>query len=194
MPQLFKNKDFVLTMIAFSIYMGIFKGFAVVTPYLLGPFGFNSSEIANFGTLTLIGGVLSSMGISSVVKRVRRYKITIILLMMISVLICGFFYPALMTGVSYLSYIVGFFAGFALVPLGPVMMELCCEIIYPLNGSFAVGILYSGATLFSVVGTQVLTFVTKGTDSDKFSSFIGVMLIVGSQIAGAIMFLFVKEF
>jgi len=32
---LFKNKDFVLTMIPFSLYFGVLKGFSVVTPYLL---------------------------------------------------------------------------------------------------------------------------------------------------------------
>jgi nitrate/nitrite transporter NarK len=40
---LFKNKDFVLSMIPFSLYFGILKGFSVVTPYLLEPFGYNSS-------------------------------------------------------------------------------------------------------------------------------------------------------
>ena len=103
--------------------------------------------------MPLAGGILSSFGISTVVKRVRKYKLISIVLMLASLIICLLFYPALLTNSVALCYLVGFMVGFFLVPMIPVMMELCCEIIYPLNGSFAVGILYSGSTLTTVIGS-----------------------------------------
>jgi len=48
-------------------------------------------------------------------------------------------------------YSVAFVLGFFLVPLAPVLLEYGCEAIYPINGSFAVGLLISGATLLTVV-------------------------------------------
>lgn len=60
--------------------------------------------------------------------------------MIFSVIGCILFYPACLTEKTYILYSVGFFVGFFLVPLVPVVLELSCEIIYPLNGSFAVGI------------------------------------------------------
>jgi hypothetical protein len=42
LKTLFKNRDFVFSMIPFSLYFGVLKGFSVVTPYLLEPFGYNS--------------------------------------------------------------------------------------------------------------------------------------------------------
>jgi FLVCR family feline leukemia virus subgroup C receptor-related protein len=143
--------------------------------------------------MPLVGGILSSMGISSVVRRYRKYKMIALILMVASMIICMMFYPALLTNKISLCYLCGFFVGFFLVPMIPVVMELCCEIIYPLNGSFAVGILYSGSTLTTVVSSQILTIITKGTDSDKQSCLNGIILIIALLVVGAIMFSFVKE-
>jgi FLVCR family feline leukemia virus subgroup C receptor-related protein len=41
--------------------------------------------------------------------------------------------------------------GFSFAPLGPVMLEFGCDIVYPLSGSFSVGTMYLGTTLLSVV-------------------------------------------
>jgi FLVCR family feline leukemia virus subgroup C receptor-related protein len=79
------------------------------------------------------------------------------------------FYPALLTSIKLITYIAGFLIGFFLVPMVPVMMELCCEIIYPLNGSFAIGILLSGATIVVIISSQILTIITRGTSSDRKS-------------------------
>ena len=42
MRGLFSNKGFVLAFLANSIYFGCLKGFGVVIPYLLLPYGFES--------------------------------------------------------------------------------------------------------------------------------------------------------
>jgi len=103
--------------------------------------------------MPLVGGILSSFGISSVVQRFRKYKMISLVLMIASLATCTVFYPVLLTNSIYICYLDGFLVGFFLVPMIPVMMELCCEIIYPLNGSFAVGILYSGSTLTTVISS-----------------------------------------
>lgn len=48
----------------------------------------------------------------------------------------------------------------------PVLMEYSCESIYPLNGSFSVGVMVSGATILALLSSVLLTFTSKGNDSD----------------------------
>ncbi len=58
-------------------------------------------------------------------------------------------YFVIMKNVLLLVYIFMMFIGVFLAPIVPLMLELGCELVYPLSGSFAIGTLYAGATLFS---------------------------------------------
>lgn len=137
--------------------------------------------------------MVSSVFISSIVIRVGSYKPIIIVLMLFSTVFTGLFYLALLSKITWVVYTDAFFLGFFLIPMIPVMIELSCELVYPLSSSFAVGMLFSGATLFTVISSQVLTVITKGNDSDETSIFVGIVCIVGILIAGFIMLIFVKE-
>jgi FLVCR family feline leukemia virus subgroup C receptor-related protein len=64
---LFKNRDFVLAFVSFSIYFGMIRGFNIVTPFMLRPFDYNSGEIAIQGSMPLVGGIMASFLIPSIV-------------------------------------------------------------------------------------------------------------------------------
>ena len=113
--------------------------------------------------------------------------------MLLTLIFMALFYPAISTGNPYVVYANGFLLGFFLIPLIPVLIEMSCENIYPLSGSFAVGMLLSGATLLTVVASQVLTVITKGNDSDSDSSLLGCICIVALLVIGIVSLSFVKE-
>lgn len=137
--------------------------------------------------------MVSSVFISTVVLKVGKYKPVVLVLMIFSLLFTALFYLALTNESEILIYADALLLGFFLIPMIPVMIELSCEIVYPLSSSFAVGMLFSGATLFTVISSQLLTVITKGTDSDKTSILIGLACIVGILAVGLIMQIFVKE-
>ena len=49
----------------------------------------------------------------------------------------------------------------------PVLMEYSCEAVHPLNGSFSIGVMVSGATIMALLSSILLTYTAKGKDSDK---------------------------
>lgn len=112
--------------------------------------------------MVIIGGLVSSGFISKVVLFFKKFKMISIVLMICSIVMSGFLYVSLATEKPGITYGNAFVIGFFLVPLAPVLLEYSCEAIYPINGSFAVGLLISGATLFTVISSQVLTSVVKG--------------------------------
>jgi len=61
----------------------------------------------------------------------------------------------------------------------PVLIEYSCESIYPLNGSFSVGVMVSGVTIIAMLSSILLTFTSKGKDSDKNSIFNTYMIFCG---------------
>lgn len=75
----------------------------------------------------------------------------------------------------------------------PVLIEYSCESIYPLNGSFSVGVMVSGATIIAMLSSILLTYTSKGKDSDKTSAFITYLILCFIYLVGFILFLFTKE-
>ena len=136
---------------------------------------------------------MSSLFISSIVLKVGRYKPIIMVLMICSTTFTGLIYLALLSKQILWVYLASFMLGFSLIPMIPVMLELSCELVYPLSSSFAVGVIFSGATLFTVISSQALTVIFKGTQSDQTSILVGMSCIVGILVVGFILILLVKE-
>ena len=114
------------------------------------PFEFKDSQVSLTGSMTILGGVISSLGTPALVKRFKNQKLNCVFLMAVSLLFSGLFDFSVETKNINIVYANAFALGFFLVPLVPIMLEYSCEAIYPLNGSFAVGIMLSGATLMTV--------------------------------------------
>lgn len=83
--------------------------------------------------------------------------------------------------------------GLFLIPMVPVLIEYGCESIYPLNGSFGVGIMVSGATIDALLSSILLTYTSKGNNSDHTSVLITCIVLFGIFFTGFILFLFTKE-
>lgn len=114
------------------------------------PFGFKDSQVSLTGSMTILGGVVSSLVTPTLVRKFKNQKYNCIFLMFVSILFSGLFYFSLDTNNINVVFANAFALGFFLVPLVPIMLEYSCEAIYPLNGSFAVGLMLSGATLMTV--------------------------------------------
>lgn len=83
--------------------------------------------------------------------------------------------------------------GIFLIPMVPILVEYGCESIYPLNGSFGVGIMVSGATIIALLSSILLTFTSKGKNSDTNSSLITCIALFVIFFTGFILFLFTEE-
>lgn len=57
-------------------------------------------------------------------------------------------------------YIVITLLAMCVMPILPVIMDMGCDLIAPIEPSFAVGAFYMGSMLFFVVFTYILTFIT----------------------------------
>lgn len=69
------------------------------------------------------------------------------------------------------------------MPILPVIMDMGCDLISPIEPSFAVGAFYMGSMLFFVAFTYILTFITGEDKSDTrvmyANIFSTIMLIIG---------------
>lgn len=72
------------------------------------------------------------------------------------------FYPLLMTKVLILASFISAFNSFFLIPLVPIMLELGCELVFPVGEGSAVGMLFAFGNLGGFVLGLILTLIVKG--------------------------------
>lgn len=51
------------------------------------------------------------------------------------------------------------------IPCVPLLLEWGCKVTHPIDNSFSIGVLYSGATLFSSLIGEVLTKIVNTNDN-----------------------------
>ncbi|CAD8166231.1 unnamed protein product [Paramecium octaurelia] len=191
--KLLRNGNFLLILLTYSLYFGTIKGYGLNVPYLMSPFGFIDTHYSIASSMLIIGGFISAGMVSKVVQKFKRYKAIGLVLLSISLVLAILTYPIMMTKQFIPLCIQQLLLGFFLIPMVPVLMEFGCEAIYPLNGSFSIGLMVSGATIAALLSSILLTYTAKGKDSDKQSALITTILCCSIFLIGQILFLFTKE-
>ena len=80
MITLFKNLRYIAVLIAFSLCFGTFKGFSVCIPFMVKPFGFDSSDLAVLGVGPIIGGLIGSILVNRMVQKLKSLKPLVVIL------------------------------------------------------------------------------------------------------------------
>lgn len=159
----------------------------------MSPFGFVDTDFSVVSSMLILGGFLSAGFVSKVVLKFKRIKYIGIVLFIISLVLTLLIYPLLVTENIYVLCIQQLLMGVFLIPMVPVLIEYGCESIYPLNGSFGVGIMVSGATIDALLSSILLTYTSKGNNSDHTSVLITCIVLFSIFFIGFILFLFTKE-
>ncbi|CAD8060431.1 unnamed protein product [Paramecium primaurelia] len=191
--KLLKNGNFILILLTYSFYFGTIKGYGLNVPYLMSPFGFIDTHYSIASSMLIIGGFISAGMVSKIVQKFKKYKAIGIVLLTISLTLTLLTYPIMMTEQFIPLCIQQLLLGFFLIPMVPVLMEFGCEAIYPLNGSFSIGVMVSGATIAALLSSILLTYTAKGKDSDKLSALITTIIWCSIFLIGFIFFLLTKE-
>ena len=90
--------------------------------------------------------------ISVIINKYKRHKLIVNFILFCSSALLVCILLAAETKVAYIAYVTTALTRFFLMPIVPIMFELACDAILPLGASVAVGGMYIGSTLTSVIG------------------------------------------
>ena len=148
--DLFCDWNYVLLFTTLSVAVGLFNVLVTLTFQLIQPFGYSNDDAGLFGTLFGVSGLFGAALGCWVLKRYKRYKLTIkvyIYLCLVSVLIFVF----MLRPDNYLPLLISFLLmGFAILPLLPILMETCAECSYPISEDVSAGCILVGASYTGV--------------------------------------------
>lgn len=81
--RLMKNKNFILLLVAFGCYFGIFNGLSIILSYLLTPWFSDDLPLAvgYVGGSPIISGIIGVMVIGPLQRRSKKFKKYILICM-----------------------------------------------------------------------------------------------------------------
>ena len=145
---------FLLT--AFGLYFGVFNAISITLAFMLEPwFGVNSTAVAIVGGSPVISGIIGVIVLAPMQKKSGVFKKWIIICMLGSCSAMILFYPLLETYQVPVAALVSAYNSFFLIPLVPIMLELGCELAYPVGEGTAVGLLFAVGNLFGFIFGKV---------------------------------------
>jgi len=153
MKACIRSPSFLTLFTAFSLGFGVFNAISTLIGDLMHPTGYTDDQAGLLGTFILVGGVCGSAVIGSYLDRSKRLKETMQRMLTMSIftifLLCYVFLSPSHSNI-FLSCI-GFMAGFFLVPLLPIGLELGAESSYPTSEALSSSLLVLGGQVCGVL-------------------------------------------
>lgn len=177
--SLVADPDYRLLFGAYMLYFGAFNAIANNMSFLLQPFfGKNTLVTTLAGSTPILSGVLGVMlftGLQRRENRMRKY----ILACMVGTFACVIlFLFSLLTKSVVLVCLNSMANSFFLIPLIPIMLELGCELAYPVGEGAAVGFMIAGGNLGGFLIGFVMSLYVKGESVEQTVAGLATVLCV----------------
>jgi len=150
--ELLTNRAYLGLMLAFSFLYGGFLMILVILPFILEPFNItDTSLISGMSVASTLSGILGCLLGIIFLKRTQNYRVYLIALQLGMLVGMGVFYIALGDGGSLAILLSSMLIGFFMIPLIPGLLELACEISFPVSEVSTAGFLLAPALEFAAV-------------------------------------------
>jgi len=190
LKSLARNKNFLLFLTTVGFTWGVYNILATMMASIIKPFGYNGTDSALYGAVTLICGMVGSPIWGIYVGKTKQYKRSLLTLsclsttLLIVLLFVGQHGNKLVTGIFIAIY------GFVTTPMLPIIFEMCCEITFPVAEANAGGLTYMITQVTGAVGAFLVGLLLDGTSDGAIKGFI---VLIVFQTLGVIGFALVKE-
>lgn len=161
MPMLFKNLDYVKLFIIQMVTMGGLNSFFVNIESWLKPFGFRPKDVSLLAVASTAFSIAGSVLSVLYIKKYKKFKLTIGACLLLGALAMLALTFSLYLEKLWILVLLTGLSGFSLYPIIPNIIELACEIVYPIGEASATGTLMAGGQIasFGIVNTYI-TLIT----------------------------------
>lgn len=145
--MLFKNPEFLVVMLTFWVYCGLFNSLSSLLNSILYPYAFSEEQAGIAGALLIVVGLVTSAVTSPLIDRSKTFLLAIKIQVPIVALCYLIFIWMPPTGSIAGPYVVLSLLGAASFSLVPVALEFVTEITYPVSPEIASVVCWSGGQL-----------------------------------------------
>ncbi|KAL8850796.1 MAG: hypothetical protein Q9221_004294 [Calogaya cf. arnoldii] len=188
-----KNANFILLLLPFAIYVGLFNALSSLLTQILTPYNFTEESSGIAGALLILIGLVCAAITSPIVDKYKNYLLFIRTLVPITALSYLAFIWAPGTRSVALPYLVCSILGASSFSLVPVALEWAVEITYPAGPEAGSTICWSGGQLlggiFIVVADALKEDGGKGDPKGNMGKALVFMAIVAVGAVPCVWFL-----
>jgi FLVCR family feline leukemia virus subgroup C receptor-related protein len=164
---------------AYLLYFGAFNAIANNMSFLLQPyFGKNTLVTTLAGSTPIISGVLGVIIFTALQRRENRMRKYIMVCMVGTFCCVAVFVFVLMTKSVALVCFMSMANSFFLIPLIPIMLELGCELAYPVGEGAAVGFMIAGGNLGGFLIGFLMSLYVRGENERQTVAGLATVLCV----------------
>ncbi|XP_043242358.1 feline leukemia virus subgroup C receptor-related protein 1-like isoform X3 [Amphibalanus amphitrite] len=187
--RLFKNYSFVLLVITYGINVGIFYGISTLLGQIvLAQFPGANEDAGRIGLVIVATGLVGSILCGIWLDKTHRFKITTVLVYILSVAGMLAFTFTLPLGHISVVYITSGLLGFFMTGYLPLGFEFAAEITYPEPEATTSGLLNASAQVFGIVLT-----ITGGSLMSAYDEQACNLLYAATLVLGVILTAIIKE-
>lgn len=176
----------MILLLVFGQIQGGFNTLGTIIGESAVNFGFSSDDASLFGALFIVGGIIGSAVFGVWVEFTQNYKISVILICLLSCLfgVAQYFLFPRGTDAYWYVTIACFFQGFSMVPIMAVAFDFGVEITYPIGESYSTGVLMSSGQLFGIIYTVSSSVLIDKYDTLEEAKGSKISYIIVSVAAG----------
>jgi MFS family permease len=136
MPHLFRNAQYMKLLFVAVLVMAAFNSLQVNMESWLKPFAFHSSDVSILSSSSTVCSIVSIILSVIYIRRYRKFKATIIGYLVLGMLACAATAFSLYLEKLGVLVVLSSLSAFALFPVIPTIIELACELVYPIGEVF----------------------------------------------------------
>ena len=184
--NLFKNCNFLIEVVIFSIFYGSLYVYSICIEMVFRQFGLDPLQSTIIGVSITISGIISVFIVGYILSQTNAYKCITIVISLISLtgfssLIASAFYHKII-----LVYVSSAVFGIGIVPIIAVCFQFGCELAYPVSSNLVSGFQLSTSRAFALLISLAYTYILPSSNK-PISIFDGLLcsgIIIGAMIIG----------
>jgi len=157
---LIKNKNFLKILCVVACILGFFNLYGTILNELLTRYKYTEQDTSLIGSAANLIALFGVFGISILIDKYKKYKLSFIILNILALLSHLFFCLELelMEKNFILVLIVWSFTSCASLPIYTCSMDYVCEITYPVGETISGGILMAATQFSGIISVNLFRF------------------------------------
>lgn len=188
---LMKNRNFVLTLVAYTLIFCIYTGIGAILPFLWSPFNFGVFEVSMIACTVVLIGAFACFAMGLYLDRTSKYLTALRFVLIGTCAWMAFSAYLIPTGFYWCSLVWSVGTGLMMVPIVPVGFAFATEVTFPVSPAMVIG-------LMTTVGNTVLfglnyVYLAILSQDDAQGSIEVFLLFAAMALVSVILSLFIHE-
>lgn len=187
---LMRNRNFVWTVVCYTLIYCIYSAIGIVVSYLF--YNFGVTQVSLLSMLFVLVGAISCFLYGVYLDRTSQYLKTLRFILLGTTVLIFFSAAFVPQGSVWSAVMFAGLGGFLMVPVVPTGFAFASELTYPVSPALVIGLMCCIASISCFVMTEVYLSILTRSNDEKDSRL--VLIIMGILGFGASMFsLFIRE-